>query len=80
MTWAFEFEDQPALLRRCGLSRPGRNRQAGALNAFRLMGKLGGDWIETESDGALPLDQVVAQSVTAAADVNAVATRGAARK
>jgi xylan 1,4-beta-xylosidase len=39
------------------------------------MGKLGGQWLATESDGALPLDQVVAQSVTGAADVNAVATR-----
>jgi xylan 1,4-beta-xylosidase len=73
VTWAFEFEDQPAFASLRALATDGIDKPV--LNAFRLMGKLGGDWIETESDGALPLDQVVAQSVTAAADVNAVATR-----
>jgi xylan 1,4-beta-xylosidase len=35
----------------------------------------GGDWLATESSGALPLDDIVERSVTGADDVNAVATR-----
>jgi xylan 1,4-beta-xylosidase len=73
VTWAFEFEDQPAFASLRALATDGIDKPV--LNAFRLMGKLGGEWIETESDGALPLDQVVTQSVTGAADVNVVATR-----
>jgi len=36
---------------------------------------LSGEWIQTTSTGAQPLNQVVADSVTAAPDINAVATR-----
>jgi xylan 1,4-beta-xylosidase len=78
VTWAFEFEDQPAFagyreLATYGIDKP-------VLNAFRLMGMLGGGkpdatWLSTESSGALPLEQVVAESVRTAPDVNAVATR-----
>lgn len=73
VTWAFEFEDQPAFASLRALATDGVDKPV--LNAFRLMGKLGGEWLATESDGALPLDQVVTQSVTGAPDVNAVATR-----
>ena len=73
VTWAFEFEDQPAFASLRALATDGIDKPV--LNAFRLMGKLGGEWIASESDGALPLDQVVTQSVTGAGDVNAVATR-----
>lgn len=73
VTWAFEFEDQPAFAPLRALATDGVDKPV--LNAFRLMGKLGGAWVATESEGALPLDQVVAQSVTGAPDVNAVATR-----
>ena len=73
VTWAFEFEDQPAFAPLRALATDGIDKPV--LNAFRLMGKLGGEWVKTESDGKLPLDQVVAQSVAVVADVNAVATR-----
>jgi xylan 1,4-beta-xylosidase len=73
VTWAFEFEDQPAFASLRALATGGIDKPV--LNAFRLMGKLGGQWVRTESDGGLPLEQVVAQSVTTASDVNAVATR-----
>jgi len=73
VTWAFEFEDQPAFAALRALATDGIDKPV--LNAFRLMGKLGGQWVTTESEGALPLEQVVAQSVTAAPDVNALATR-----
>jgi xylan 1,4-beta-xylosidase len=73
VTWAFEFEDQPAFASLRALATGGIDKPV--LNAFRLMGKLRGEWLKTESDGALPLDSVVGQSVTGNADVNAVATR-----
>ena len=73
VTWAFEFEDQPAFAALRSLATDGIDKPV--LNAFRLMGKLAGEWVATESDGGLPLDQVVTRSVTGAPDVNAVATR-----
>ena len=48
------------------------------LNAFRLLGKLDGDWVAAGSDGALPLEQILDQGVRRAPDVNCVATRDAA--
>ena len=78
VTWAFEFENQPAFASLRALATDGIDKPV--LNAFRLMGmlssgKAGGEWLRTESTGALALDDVVAQSVTARPDVNAVATR-----
>jgi xylan 1,4-beta-xylosidase len=78
VTWAFEFEDQPAFagfreLATNGIEKP-------VLNVFRLFGMLGGaepgaNWIATESSAALPLADVIEHSVGVASDVNAVATR-----
>ena len=73
VTWAFEFEDEPMFAPLRALATDGVDKPV--LNAFRLMGKLGGEWVAAESDGALPLDQVLAQSVRDLPDVNAVATR-----
>ncbi|HWG20581.1 MAG TPA: hypothetical protein VG225_08615 [Terracidiphilus sp.] len=78
VTWAFEFEDQPAFagyreLATYGIDKP-------VLNVFRMMGmlgagKAGASWIAVSSDGAQTLDAILANSVTGAPDVNAVATR-----
>jgi xylan 1,4-beta-xylosidase len=83
VTWAFEFENEPAFAGFRALATDGIDKPV--LNAFRLMGMLGrggpcdarscGTWIATESAAALPLNQVVANSVNGAPDVNAVATR-----
>ena len=83
VTWAFEFEDQPAFAGFRELATNGIDKPV--LNVFRLFGMLGGAkpdedlaravWVQTESSGALPLADVVEHSVTAAPDVNAVATR-----
>jgi xylan 1,4-beta-xylosidase len=83
VTWAFEFEDQPAFAGFRELATNGIDKPV--LNVFRLFGMLGeakprGDlsravWVQTESSGALRLADVVEQSVAAAPDVNAVATR-----
>jgi xylan 1,4-beta-xylosidase len=78
VTWAFEFEDQPTFVPLRALATNGVDKPV--LNAFRLMGMLsagkpGGSWLAAASSGALPVDQIVTNSVTAAPDVNAVATR-----
>ncbi|HVZ82730.1 MAG TPA: hypothetical protein VG893_03575 [Terracidiphilus sp.] len=78
VTWAYEFENEPAFAGLRALATDGIDKPV--LNAFRLMGMLGAqkpgaEWLATESTGALPLDQVVAQSVTTVPDVNAAATR-----
>lgn len=78
VTWAFEFEDQPAFAGFRELATDGIDKPV--LNVFRMMGMLGpgepgGAWVATESNGALGLDDVVEHSVTGAPDVNAVATR-----
>jgi xylan 1,4-beta-xylosidase len=78
VTWAFEFEDQPAFAGFRELATNGIDKPV--LNVFRIFGMLGagkpgGNWVETESSGSLPLDQIVQHSVTESPDVNAVATR-----
>jgi xylan 1,4-beta-xylosidase len=74
VTWAFEFEDQPWFAGFRELATNGIDKPV--LNVFRMLGMLNGDRIETTSTGGQPLDQVITDSVTAAPDVNAVATRG----
>jgi xylan 1,4-beta-xylosidase len=80
VTWAFEFEDQPAFAGFRELATNGIDKPV--LNVFRMFGMLGapgldnwGGWLATESSGALPLDDVVKNSVAGPPDVNAVATR-----
>jgi xylan 1,4-beta-xylosidase len=87
VTWAFEFEDQPAFAGFRELATDGIDKPV--LNVFRMLGMLGGrgnpfdgrsplsnaTWLATESTGALPLEEIVAHSVTAAPDIDAVATR-----
>src|SRR5580700_9370516 len=58
VTWAFEFENQPVFAPLRALATNGIDKPV--LNAFRLMGMLGGgksdaEWVGTESGGALPL-------------------------
>jgi xylan 1,4-beta-xylosidase len=82
VTWAFEFEDQPAFAGFRELATNGIDKPV--LNVFRMLGMLGGGpkadlsratWLKTNSSGALPLAQITASSVPDAPDVNAVATR-----
>ncbi len=81
VTWAFEFEDQPAFAGFRELATNGIDKPV--LNAFRMMAMLGGgahgngslgNWVTAESTGARPLEDVVASSVDGAPDVNAAAT------
>ncbi|MGA9672498.1 MAG: beta-xylosidase, partial [Terracidiphilus sp.] len=78
VTWAFEFEDQPAFAGFRELATNGIDKPV--LNVFHMFGKLGGEksgamWLATESSGGLPLAEVVEHSVIGTPDVSAVATR-----
>ena len=78
VTWAFEFENQPAFSGLRSLATHGIDKPV--LNVFRMMGMLGAgkpgaQWLATSSTGAQPLDAILASSVRSAPDVNAVATR-----
>jgi xylan 1,4-beta-xylosidase len=78
VTWAFEFEDQPAFAGFRELATDGIDKPV--LNVFRMLGMLGArrpgaEWIATESSAALPLAGLLERGVTGVPDVNAVATR-----
>jgi xylan 1,4-beta-xylosidase len=78
VTWAFEFEDQPAFAGFRELATNGIDKPV--LNVFRMLGMLGArlpgaEWIATGSSAALPLADILERSVPGPADVNAVATR-----
>jgi xylan 1,4-beta-xylosidase len=73
VTWAFTFENQPYFAGFRELATSGVDKAV--LNVFRMMAMLGGDWVRTESTGALPVEQIVTNSVTDAPDVDAIATR-----
>ncbi|MHB1021883.1 MAG: GH39 family glycosyl hydrolase [Acidobacteriaceae bacterium] len=73
VTWAFEFENQPYFAGFRSLATNGIDKPV--LNVFRMWGMLRGQWLPVTSSGAVPLQQILAQSVTASPDVNAVATR-----
>jgi xylan 1,4-beta-xylosidase len=83
VTWAFEFEDQPAFAGYRELATNGIDKPV--LNVFRMMDMLGGgilvlgkpgaSWLAVSSDGARTLDEILASSVTTAPDINAVSTR-----
>ena len=75
VTWAFLFDDQPWFDGFRDLSTNGVDKAV--LNGFRMLGKLGGDWLETSSTHRRPLEEVVADGVRGEPDVNLVATRDA---
>src|SRR5580693_5480459 len=73
VTWAFEFEDQPYFagfreLATNGLDKP-------VLNAFRMLGLLGSEWVKVTSSSSLSTEDVVHNGVRALPEVNAIAAR-----
>ena len=73
VTWAFEFEGEPFFagyreLATNGIAKP-------VLNAFRMLGRLGGERLAAVSSGALALDRILAEGVAAAPDIALIATR-----
>ena len=77
VTWAFEFEDQPPSPAFANLPPTASTSPCSTASGSWACSARnpGASWLATESSGALPLDQVVARSVSASPDVNAVATR-----
>ncbi|MFL6427619.1 MAG: GH39 family glycosyl hydrolase [Acidobacteriaceae bacterium] len=73
VTWAFTFENQPYFAGFRELATNGVDKAV--LNVFRMMAMLGGDWVRTESTGAISPQDIVSKSVTDTPDVEAIATR-----
>lgn len=73
VTWALEFEGQPYFAGYRQLATNGVD--LAVLNAFRMLGMLKGNWIPVTSSGGLPVENILANGVTSAPDVNAIATR-----
>ena len=75
VTWAFLFDGQPFFDGFRDLATNGIDKAV--LNAFRMLGMLGGEWLATESSHALDLARILQHGVRAAPDINAAATRDA---
>ena len=77
VTWAFEFEGEPFFagyreLATNGIAKP-------VLNAIRLLAMLQGERLAATSSGKLALDQILANGVRNAPDVDCIATRDGER-
>ncbi len=73
VTWAFLFEGQPYFDGFRDLATNGIDKAV--LNAFRMLGMLGGEWLTTSSDGHIGLEQVLQRGIRDKPNVSAVATR-----
>jgi len=72
VTWAFEFENQPYFegfrtLATNGVDKP-------VLNVFRMLGMLGSERIDLESNSALETDSILRNGVSGQADISGIAT------
>jgi xylan 1,4-beta-xylosidase len=78
LTWAFMFDGEPIFAGHRTLATNGIHKPV--LNAFKLLGALGGNRLPVTSSGALTLDQILASSVRGQQpDVDAMATRDGSR-
>lgn len=73
LTWAFTFEDQPYFAGFRQLASRGIDLPV--LNTFRMYSKMGGRRVLAESDGAIPLEDIVRRGVREKPDVSALASR-----
>jgi xylan 1,4-beta-xylosidase len=72
LTWAFEFEDQPFFSGQRTLANNGIDLPV--MNVFRMFSRMGGQRIEAESSGEVPLDAMIRDGVRGAPDVAALAS------
>ena len=72
LTWAFEFEDQPYFAGFRALASNGIDLPV--LNVFRMFGKMSGQRLRVESDGAVSLDELLKGGVRSRPDVSALAS------
>lgn len=73
VTWAFEFENQPWFAGFRDLSTNGVAKPV--LNVFRMFGQMGGDIVESQSTGMLPIDSIVRNGVRKQPDIGILASR-----
>ncbi len=71
LTWAFEFEDQPYFAGFRSLASNGIDKPV--LNVFRMFGKMSGQRLPAESDGAVALDAILKTGVRGQPDISALA-------
>jgi xylan 1,4-beta-xylosidase len=71
LTWAFTFPDSPYFVGYRALATNGIHLPV--LNAFKLLGSLSGDRLPVASNGARPLDDLLANGVRGEPDVDALA-------
>lgn len=72
VTWAFEFENQPWFAGFRDLSTNGVAKPV--LNVFRMFGQMGGDIVESQSTGMLPVDSIVRNGVRKQPDIGILAS------
>ncbi|HVR75476.1 MAG TPA: beta-xylosidase [Planctomycetota bacterium] len=72
LTWAFEFEEQPYFAGFRSLATNGIDKPV--LNVFRMFARMSGQRLTVESDGAVPLDDMLRTGVREKPDVSAVAS------
>jgi len=72
LTWAFEFEDQPLFAGFRQLATGGIDLPV--LNVFRMYSKMGGQRVEAESDGEIPLNTMLRSGVRDKPDIAAFAS------
>jgi xylan 1,4-beta-xylosidase len=75
LSWSFEFENKDYFEGFRSLATNGIDKPV--LNFFRMAALMSGDRVVTRSDGAVPLDTLLAAGVRGNADVDALATRAA---
>jgi xylan 1,4-beta-xylosidase len=73
VTWAFLFDDQPYFDGFRDLATNGIDKAV--LNGFRMLGKLDGQWLESDSDYRRDIEDIMSHGVRDKPDVNVVATR-----
>jgi xylan 1,4-beta-xylosidase len=73
LTWAFTFPGTPYFAGYRTLATNGINLPV--MSAFELLGRLAGDRVPLTSGGARPLDDILANGVRGAPDIDGMATR-----
>jgi len=73
LSWSFEFEDRDYFEGFRSLSTNGVDKPV--LNFFRMAALMSGNRVAANSNGAIPLDQIVKDGVRGESDVDALATK-----
>ncbi len=72
LTWAFEFEDQPYFAGQRVLASNGLDLPV--LNVFRMFSKMGGQRAQTQSSGAVAVEDIIKKGVRESADIGSLAS------